>query len=49
MFPVSPNVNVPDQLLGSPLDTDVSLLCYIEAFPRTINFWKRKDQVIMSG
>ncbi|XP_033222999.1 lachesin-like [Belonocnema kinseyi] len=45
----SPTVNVPDQLLGSPLETDVFLMCHVEAFPRTINFWKRKDQVIMSG
>ncbi|XP_034189102.1 lachesin [Osmia lignaria lignaria] len=44
-----PSAKVPNQLLGSPLDTDVSLICLIEAYPKTINLWTRKEQVIMSG
>ncbi|XP_043518546.1 lachesin-like, partial [Frieseomelitta varia] len=44
-----PSVKVPNQLLSSPLDTDVSLICLIEAYPKTINLWTRKEQVIMSG
>ncbi|KAK1117899.1 hypothetical protein K0M31_015570 [Melipona bicolor] len=46
---VPPSVKVPNQLLSSPLDTDVSLICLIEAYPKTINLWTRKEQVIMSG
>ncbi|XP_060817591.1 lachesin-like isoform X1 [Bombus pascuorum] len=44
-----PSAKVPNQLLSSPLDTDVSLICLIEAYPKTINLWTRKEQVIMSG
>ncbi|XP_046831384.1 lachesin-like isoform X2 [Vespa crabro] len=45
----APIAKVRNQLLGSPLDTDVSLICSIEAYPKTINLWTRKEQVIMSG
>ncbi|XP_023290481.1 lachesin [Orussus abietinus] len=44
-----PSARVANQLLGSPLNTSVSLVCLVEAFPKTINFWKRSEQVIMSG
>ncbi|XP_053973282.1 lachesin-like [Hylaeus anthracinus] len=44
-----PSAKVPNQLLSSPLDTDVSLICLIEAYPKTINLWTRREQVIMSG
>ncbi|CAK9805048.1 LAC, partial [Anthophora quadrimaculata] len=44
-----PSAKVSNELLGSPLDTDVSLICSIEAYPKTINLWTRKEQVIMSG
>ncbi|KZC11696.1 Lachesin [Dufourea novaeangliae] len=44
-----PSAKVSNQLLGSPLETDVSLLCSIEAYPKTINLWTRKGQVIMTG
>lgn len=46
---VPPSAKAPNQLLSSPLDTDVSLICLIEAYPKTINLWMRKEQVIMSG
>ncbi|KYM97498.1 Lachesin [Cyphomyrmex costatus] len=44
-----PSAKAPNQLLSSPLDTNVSLICLIEAYPKTINLWMRKEQVIMSG
>ncbi|XP_006568837.1 lachesin isoform X2 [Apis mellifera] len=44
-----PSAKVPNQILSSPLDTNVSLVCLIEAYPKTINLWTRKEQVIMSG
>lgn len=46
---VPPSAKVPNQILSSPLDTNVSLVCLIEAYPKTINLWTRKEQVIMSG
>ncbi|XP_067210646.1 lachesin-like isoform X2 [Linepithema humile] len=45
----APTAKAPNQLLSSPLDTNVSLICLIEAYPKTINLWMRKEQVIMSG
>ncbi|KMQ95686.1 polycomb protein sfmbt [Lasius niger] len=44
-----PSAKAPNQLLSSPLETNVSLICLIEAYPKTINLWMRKEQVIMSG
>ncbi|XP_076276264.1 lachesin isoform X2 [Lasioglossum baleicum] len=44
-----PSAKVPNQLLGSPLDTNVSLICSIEAYPKTINLWTRKDKLITNG
>ncbi|XP_043279155.1 lachesin-like isoform X3 [Venturia canescens] len=46
----APSAKVRNELLNSPLNTNVSLICEIEASPKTINLWtKRRDQVIMSG
>ncbi|XP_015109027.1 lachesin [Diachasma alloeum] len=42
----SPTAKVKNQLVGSPLGTDVSLVCEIESFPRTINMWQRGKQVV---
>lgn len=39
IFLVAPTVTVPNQLLGAPLGTEVTLKCYVEAFPNTINYW----------
>ncbi|XP_045478860.1 lachesin-like isoform X2 [Harmonia axyridis] len=36
-----PVIHVPNQLVGSPIGTDVSLECHIEAFPKSINYWIR--------
>ncbi|XP_044749436.1 lachesin-like isoform X2 [Coccinella septempunctata] len=36
-----PVIHVPNQLVGSPVGTDVSLECHIEAFPKSINYWIR--------
>lgn len=49
-----PRVFIKDQLLGTPINFNVSLICQIEGYPKTINFWKHKtvdniDEVIMSG
>ncbi|XP_011300675.1 roundabout homolog 2 isoform X2 [Fopius arisanus] len=42
----SPTAKVKDELVRSPLGTDVSLICEIEASPRTINVWQRGKQLV---
>jgi hypothetical protein len=32
-------IHVPNQLLSAPLGTDVILECFVEAYPRSINYW----------
>jgi hypothetical protein len=47
---VAPVVKVPNQLLGAPLGTNVSLECYVEAFPNTINYWvKNRGEMLLDG
>ncbi|XP_076620571.1 lachesin isoform X2 [Colletes latitarsis] len=47
LIPVPPSAKVADQLLGSPLNTDVSLICLIEAYPKTINLWTGREPVFI--
>ncbi|KAF5281313.1 hypothetical protein FQR65_LT14774 [Abscondita terminalis] len=44
-----PIAKVPNQLVGTPLNTDVQLECYIEAFPYTINYWMKNREMLMNG
>ncbi|XP_047510985.1 lachesin-like isoform X1 [Pieris napi] len=46
-----PVIQVPNQLVGAPLGTDVTLECYVESSPRSINYWVRdsNDMVISSS
>lgn len=47
---VAPTIKVPNQLLGAPLNTDVQLECYVEAFPNTINYWvKSHSEMLLDG
>nr|XP_050863111.1 lachesin-like isoform X2 [Vespula vulgaris] len=51
---VAPTVTVPNQLLGAPLGTEVTLKCYVEAFPNTINYWVKNhrgtnDEMLLEG
>ena len=47
---VAPVVKVPNQLLGAPLGTNVSLECHVEAFPNTINYWvKNRGEMLLDG
>lgn len=34
-------INVRNQLVGSPLDKDVTIECSVEASPKSINYWIR--------
>ncbi|XP_046661558.1 lachesin-like [Homalodisca vitripennis] len=36
-----PVIQVPNQLVGAPTGTDVTLECYVEASPKSINYWVR--------
>ncbi|KAJ3627977.1 hypothetical protein MTP99_015309 [Tenebrio molitor] len=46
----APAIKVPNQLLGAPLNTDVQLECYVEAFPNTINYWvKNRGEMLLNG
>ncbi|XP_050303400.1 lachesin-like [Anthonomus grandis grandis] len=46
----SPTIKVPNQLLGAPVQTDVQLECYVEAFPNTINYWvKNRSEMLLNG
>ncbi|XP_057323488.1 lachesin-like [Microplitis mediator] len=45
-----PVIHVPNQLVGAPLGTDVALECFVEASPKSINYWmKDDDEMIISG
>lgn len=40
---VHPLVQVPNQLVGAPQKTDITLQCYVEASPKSINYWTRES------
>ena len=52
-FLVKPSVWVPNQLVGAPLGTDVTIECVIEAFPKAITYWQKsqdgKEKIILNG
>ncbi|XP_039291417.1 lachesin isoform X2 [Nilaparvata lugens] len=46
----APGIKVPNQLLGSPLGSDVHLECHVEAFPNAINYWvKNRGEILLEG
>lgn len=42
-FSVHPLIQVPNQLVGAPVGTDVTLVCNAEASPKAINYWQREN------
>ncbi|KAJ8681291.1 hypothetical protein QAD02_017078, partial [Eretmocerus hayati] len=38
-----PLIQVPNQLVGAPLGTNVTLVCHVEASPQSINFWRKQN------
>ncbi|XP_041975575.1 lachesin-like isoform X2 [Aricia agestis] len=45
-----PVIQVPNQLVGAPLGTDVSLECYVESSPKSINYWIRdSNEMVISS
>ncbi|XP_017794610.1 PREDICTED: lachesin-like [Habropoda laboriosa] len=45
----SPVIHVPNQLVGAPLGTDVLLECFVEASPKSINYWVKDNAMIISS
>ncbi|KAG8333229.1 hypothetical protein J6590_005987 [Homalodisca vitripennis] len=43
-----PVIQVPNQLVGAPTGTDVTLECYVEASPKSINYWVRDSVTYVS-
>lgn len=39
LVPVAPSVQVPSQLLGAPLGSEVQLQCLVEASPGPVFYW----------
>ncbi|XP_075215405.1 lachesin-like [Lycorma delicatula] len=45
-----PLIQVPNQLVGAPTGTDVTLHCHVEASPKAINYWTRETgEMIISN
>ena len=40
---VHPLIQVPNQLVGAPVGSDVTLHCNVEASPKAINYWTRES------
>lgn len=43
---VAPTATVRNHVVSSPVGKNVSLVCEIEGYPKTINLWKRGEQVL---
>jgi len=45
--PVSPMIWVPNQLVGAPAGTNVTIDCHTEAYPRAISYWVYENVMIL--
>ncbi|KAF7992171.1 hypothetical protein HCN44_001496 [Aphidius gifuensis] len=43
-----PMIQVPNQLVGAPIGTNVTLICHVEASPKAINYWTRESEEKLS-
>jgi hypothetical protein len=46
--PVSPMIWVPNQLVGAPAGTNVTIDCHTEAYPRAISYWVYENVMILA-
>ncbi|CAL4226931.1 unnamed protein product, partial [Meganyctiphanes norvegica] len=44
-----PQIHVPNQLVGVPTGSNITIECFVEAFPKAISFWMKNDQMIMNS
>lgn len=47
IFSVPPMIWVPNQLVGAPAGTDVTLDCHTEAHPKAISYWVRDNVMLL--
>ncbi|XP_015184404.1 PREDICTED: lachesin-like isoform X3 [Polistes dominula] len=45
----SPMIFVPNQLVGAPAGTNVTIDCHTEAFPRAMSYWFQGNEMILSN
>ncbi|XP_050720024.1 basement membrane-specific heparan sulfate proteoglycan core protein-like [Eriocheir sinensis] len=46
----SPVVKSDNQLIGSPIGTDVEIECHVEAYPKAVNYWERENgEMLLDG
>ncbi|PBC34966.1 Lachesin [Apis cerana cerana] len=48
-YKVSPMIFVPNQLVGAPAGTNVTIDCHTEAYPRAMSYWFLGDEMILSN
>ncbi|XP_076030573.1 lachesin-like isoform X2 [Oratosquilla oratoria] len=44
-----PQIHVPNQLVGVPTGDNVTIECFVEAFPKAISYWVRNDMMILNS
>lgn len=48
LFLVSPMVSIPHQLVGIPMYFNITLECFIEANPTSLNYWTRENEQMIT-
>lgn len=49
MLTVSPMMSIPNQLVGAQEGQQMTLECHSEAYPKSINYWTRENNVIIAN
>ncbi|KAK7078959.1 hypothetical protein SK128_016868 [Halocaridina rubra] len=44
-----PQIHVPNQLVGVPTGDNVTIECFVEAYPKAISYWVKKDMMILNS
>ncbi|XP_076053499.1 lachesin-like [Oratosquilla oratoria] len=44
-----PVITVPNQLVGAPLGTSVTLECKVDAFPKAVHYWRFNSQLLINS
>ncbi|KAK4288181.1 hypothetical protein Pmani_038777 [Petrolisthes manimaculis] len=44
-----PQIHVPNQLVGVPTGDNVTIECFVEAFPKAISYWVGKGMMILNS
>ncbi|XP_064114610.1 lachesin-like [Macrobrachium nipponense] len=45
----SPQIHVPNQLVGVPTGDNVTIECFVEAYPRAISYWVKANMMILNS